>query len=94
MFNNKRYISRGVNDSIPLELQLFMWTCIDQLPEERDNLQIFTLEQVGTMQSITHMQEQPEYKKVYLIQSEKPIVEKIYAIDDSTHSTMLLSSEY
>ena len=94
MFNNKRYLSRGVDDTIPIELQLFMWGCIDQLPEPRDYLQILDLEQVGNMQSITHRSEQPEYHKVYLFPSEKPITEKIYVIDDSTHSTMILASEY
>ena len=94
MFTNKRYLSRGVDDTIPIELQLFMWACIDQLPEPRDYLQIFDLEQVGNMQSITHRSEQPEYRKVYLLLSEKPITEKIYVIDDSTHSTMILASEY
>lgn len=94
MFNNKRYLSRGVNEKIPIELQLFLWACIDQLPEPRDYLQIFDLKQVGSMQSITHRLEQPEYRKVYLLPSEVPITEKIYIIDDGEHSTMLLASEY
>ncbi len=94
MFNNKRYLSRGVDDTIPIELQLFMWECIDQLSEPRDYLQIFDLEKVGTMQSITHRSEQPEYRKVYLLPSEKPITEKIYAIYDNACSTMILASEY
>ena len=94
MFTNKRYLSRGVDATIPIELQLFMWACIDQLPEPRDYLQIFDLEQVGDMQSITHRSEEPEYRKVYLLPSEKPITEKIYVIDDSTHSTMILATEY
>ncbi len=94
MFTNKRYLSRGVDDTIPIELQLFMWACIDQLPEPRDYLQIFDLEKIGTMQSITHRSEQPEYRKVYLLPSENPIIEKIYVIDDSTHSTMILATEY
>ena len=94
MFTNKRYLSRGVDDAIPIELQLFMWACIDQLPEPRDYLQIFDLEQVGDMQSITHRSEEPEYRKVYLFPSDKPITEKLYIIDDGDQSTMLLSSEY
>lgn len=94
MFTNKRYLSRGVDDTIPIELQLFMWACIDQLPEPRDYLQIFDLEQVGNMQSITHRSEQPEYRKVYLLPSDDPISEKLYIIDDGDHSTMLLASEY
>lgn len=94
MFTNKRYLSRGVNDTIPIELQLFMWACIDQLPKERDYLQIFDLEQVGSMQSITHRSEQPEYCKVYLLPSDNPITEKLYVIDDNDHSTMILATEY
>ena len=94
MFNNQRYLSRVVNDTIPIELQLFMWCCIDRLPEERDYLQIFDLEQVGMLQSITHKSEQPEYRKVYLFPSDSPITEKIYVIDDGDHSTMILASEY
>lgn len=94
MFRNQRYLSRGINDTIPLELQLFLWACIDQMPEERDYLQVFDLSPSGTMQSITHRSEQPEHRKVYLLPSEKPITEKIYIIDDGDHSTMLLSSEY
>ena len=36
MFNNQRYLTKGVQAEIPIELQLFMWGCIDKLPEERD----------------------------------------------------------
>ena len=94
MFNNKRYLSRGVNDTIPIELQLFLWACIDALPEPRDYLQIFDLEHIGCMQSITHKSEHPEYRKVYLLPSDNPITEKLYAIDDNDHSTIILASEY
>jgi len=94
MFDNNRYLTCGIDSKIPLELQLFMWECVDQLPPERDYLQIFDLEIVGSMQSITHRSEEPEYRKVYLLPSEKPITEKLYIIDDGDHCTMLLASEY
>ena len=94
MFDNNRYLTCGIDSKIPLDLQLFMWECVDQLPPKRDYLQVFDLEQVGTMQSITHRSEEPEYRKVYLLPSEKPITEKLYIIDDGDHSTMLLASEY
>ena len=94
MFNNKRYLTCGVDSTIPLELQLFLWECVDGLPEPRDHLQIFDLEQVGCMQSITHRSEEPEYRKVYLLPSDDPITEKLYIIDDGNHSTMLLAEEY
>ena len=95
MFNNQRYLTLGVEAEIPLALQLFMWGCIDRLPEERDYLQIFQLEPLGEkMQRITHESEQPAYKKVYLIPTDNPITEKLYVIDSDTYSTMLLAEEY
>ncbi len=94
MFNNNRYLTCGVDSTIPLELQLFLWNCVDELPTERDYLQVFNLEPFGEMQRITHTSENPEHKMEYLIPSEKSIAEKIYIIDDGDHSTMLLAEEY
>ena len=94
MFNNSRYLTKGVQAEIPLELQLFMWNCVDELPAERDYLQVFNLEPFGEMQRITHTSEIPEYKMEYLIPSEAPITAKVYVIDDGDHSTMLLANEY
>lgn len=76
MFNNQRYLTKGVQSEIPLELQLFMWVCIDKLPEERDYFQIFKLENLGSIQKITHFSEQPEYRKEYLIPTGNPITSK------------------
>ena len=94
MFNSNRYITKGVQENISLELQFFMWNCIDNLSEPKDYLQVFNLSVVGSLQRITHTSENPEYKKEYLIPSEKPIPEKVYVIDDGDHSTMLLAEEY
>jgi hypothetical protein len=94
MFDNSRYLTCGVDSAIPLELQLFLWECVDRLPEPKNYLQVFELSPSGTMQSIVHCSEEPEYRKVYMIPSDTPITEKLYIIDDGDHSTMLLSSEY
>ena len=93
MLTNK-YLTCGVDSSIPLELQLFLWDCVDRMPAPRDHLQIFDLEQVGCMQGIIHRAEQPEYHKEYLIPSDTPITQKLYIIDDGDHTTMLLAEEY
>ena len=53
MFDNQRFLTRGVDAEIPLELQLFLWSCIDRLPEERDYFQVFKLEALGEMQRMT-----------------------------------------
>jgi hypothetical protein len=94
MFNNSRYLTKGVQEKISLELQIFMWECIDKLSDPKDYLQVFNLSVVGSLQRITHTSENPEYKMEYLIPSEKPITEKVYVIDDGDHSTMLLAEEY
>lgn len=94
MFGNQRYLTKGVQAEIPLELQLFMWGCIDKLPEERDYFQVFKLENLGGIQKITHFSEQPEYYKEYFIPTGNPITSKVYIIDSDTYSTMLLAEEY
>ena len=94
MFNNQRYLTKGVQAEIPLKLQLFMWECIDKLPEERDYFQVFKLENFNGIQKVTHLSEQPEYCKEYLIPTDNPITAKVYIIDSDTYSTMLLAEEY
>ena len=94
MFSNKRYLTRGVQTDIPFELQLFMWGCIDRLPEECDYFQVFKLEVIDGRQYIRHFSEQPEYSKEYLIDFNNPVNQKVYVIDDGDHSTMLLAEEY
>lgn len=93
MFKNAKYLTRGVQSEIPIELQLFMWGCIGSVPEP-DYLQIFRLQSMKTMQKIIHEQEEPEYRKEYLLKSDAPITAKVYIIDDGDHSTMLLAEEY
>lgn len=94
MFNNQRYLTRGVQAEIPLELQLFMWSCIDGLPEERDYFQVFKLENLGGIQKLTHFSEQPAYHREHFIPVASPVTSKIYIIDSDTYSTMLLAEEY
>lgn len=94
MFNNQRYITMGIDAEIPLCLQVFMWECIDKLPEEYDYFQVFRLESLNGIQRITHFSEQPEYRMEYLIPTDRPITTKVYIIDSDDYSTMLLVSEY
>ena len=94
MFDNQRYLTRGVQAEIPLTLQIFMWSCVDGLPKEHDYFQVFRLESFGTMQKMTHFSEQREYHREYLIPSDNPITVKVYVIDSEEYSTMLLAEEY
>lgn len=95
MFNNDRYITSGVNDTIPLCLQIIMWSEIDTMQvESKDYLQVFKLTADNGKQKIVHTQEQPPYKQEYSVDADQPITAKIFVIDDKTHSTMLLADEY
>ena len=95
MFNNQRYVTRGISNKLPLMLQIILWGLIDTMEvAEKDYLQVFLLSDDGENQRIIHEQEQPEYRKEYLFPSENPVTAKVYVIDDETHSTMLLAEEY
>ena len=55
MTETNRYLTCGVDNTIPLELQLFMWDCVDRLPEPKDYLQVFELMPWGRCSlSLTH----------------------------------------
>lgn len=95
MFNNQRYITRGVADSVEPFCQLLIWDMIDNLNIKKDYLQIFLLEWKNGKLTITHSQEQPYYKKKYIFTCKSPEkTEKIYVIDSEEYSTMLLAEEY
>ena len=93
--NKPRYLTRGVDAEIPLEIQIFLWNAIDHMPEPKDYLQVFCLSDVNGLQVIEHSAEQPEYQMQYILtQIEKPVNAKIYCIDSEEYCTMLLAEEY
>ena len=94
IFNNKHYISCGIDDKVPPLLQVIMWELIKQIPVDKDYLQVFYLSADNGKQRIKHTQEIPEYSKEYVFNTGKPITEKIFVIDDKAYSTMILASEY
>lgn len=94
-FENKRFITSGIAKNIEPLLQVFMWHCIDEMPLPKDYLQVFELVIESGKAKVKHSQEEPEYKKEYLLNVDTPFyVGKIFVIDDETHSTMLLAEEY
>lgn len=102
MFDNgSRYITRGIANNVPLDLQIFMWQLIEDLKdtiEEVDYLQVFDISVIDEIENkvrVIHSQEVPEYKKIWIIKVNEPCSnERIFVIDDKTHSTMILAEEY
>ena len=94
MFKTEKYLTCGVNETIPIVLQLIMWKMVADIPIENDYLQIFRLSGENGIQTIVHEQEQPEYRESVSFEWNEPVNQKIYVIDDGDHCTMLLAEEY
>ena len=94
-FKNDRFITRGVAENLNPLLVMVLWELIDNMTIQQDYLQVFELSEEKGKQKIEHIQEVPEYKREYMITLDNPIFTgKVFVIDDETHSTMLLASEY
>ena len=95
-----RYITKVANEKLDLRLQLIIWSMIDKLNEERnelDYLQVFKIRKCEEGIVIEHSQEVPEYKEKYVIDLENIEVNgniKVFVIDDYEYSTMMLAEEY
>ena len=95
MFNNPKYLKKGVQDTIPIWLIRLMWFMVAAMEgSQQDYLQVFRLARTGTGQHITHTQEQPPYQYELDVPCADAVNAKIFVIDDGTHSTMLLAEEY
>lgn len=94
-FQNQRFLTAGVCTRIPILLRLTMWILTDEM-KEADYLQIFELRKTPEGTLIVHKQEVPPYEHALLLQDFNMLEhnEKVYIIDDVTHSTMLLAEEY
>ena len=99
MFNGKKYVSRQANEIVPIEIQILMWSMIDELKEKIkvDYLQIFRLKKKDNKLIVEHEQEVPPYKEQYELQEKHISIEhdvKVYVIDSVDYSTMILAEEY
>ena len=93
----KRYLTHGINEQIPINIQLFCWQCYDaaKVTGNYDYLQVFELKQLDEQtQQVEHRQEVPEYKQIYYLKSTNPINQKIFIIEEGEYATMLLAEEY
>lgn len=73
MFEKKsnRYITRGVNSTLSIQLQLLIWNLIDTLEQDKnidlDYLQVFRLKRITDNETcnlvVTHSQEVPLMKR-------------------------------
>lgn len=101
MFKGEKFRTIGVEANIPLEMQIFMWSAVENMPEPKDCFQVFELKSENGLQVIRHYSEQPVFNMTYILPTiAKPVNAKIYIIDDyysddDKHvAMMLLACEY
>lgn len=96
MFQNDRYVTRGIMNTVSVPMQAMLWYLIDTMEvEQKDYLQVLELRPEDGKQYILHTQEEPPFHAEHLLDfGDTPIQAKIFVIDDGDHSTMLLAEEY
>ncbi|WP_426708954.1 DUF960 family protein [Cetobacterium sp. SF1] len=97
-FKNQKYITRGIQSTFPIEIQLLLWNMIDSMKvTKKDYLQVFKFKIINKDENlieIQHSQEKPKYiNSINIVMSINESL-TIFCIDDITHSTMLLAEEY
>lgn len=95
----KRFMTRAIAETVPVELQVLLWRLIDiqiEQGEKLDYLQVFELENVAGKQKVVHRQEVPSRKGTIVISltDAKPMTISVWCIDDGENQTMLFPSDY
>lgn len=100
MFQNKRYITKGFQTTIPLTTQLILFHMLDGIKNTHhlDYLQVFELSiehRNGIdLQRIVLSQEKPARSKTTYFPLKELVTAKVFVIDDGDHHTFLLAEEY
>ncbi|WP_407535827.1 DUF960 family protein [Cetobacterium somerae] len=97
-FKNTKYITKGIQATLPFEIQLLLWNMIEVMNvKKKDYLQVFKFKIIDKdkrIVQIEHSQEEPKYKNTIELVFTSPIDTTIFCIDDISYSTMLLAEEY
>ncbi|MFS0567532.1 DUF960 family protein [Brevibacillus invocatus] len=103
MFSTDRYVTRGVNEVVPIELQRMLWSILERRQErgdQLDHLQIFELSSEWVdgepLQKVVNQQEQPFHEEVFYVDHTENLAigVTVWIIDSGTYSTALLPEEY
>ena len=87
MFENQKFLTRGVQNEIPLWLIDLIWCMVFSMKtKHKDYLQVFTLTKIPTGQHIVHEQELPPYRYELDVPCDDAVNTKVFVIDDLTHS--------
>lgn len=102
MFASERYVTRGVNEVVAVELQLLLWSILEKRKERGDTLNYLQLFELAVetvdgepLQKVVNRQEQPFHEEVFYLDVSEPVTGiTVWAIDSREYCTMLLPQEY
>lgn len=92
-FNNMRYVTRGLDRSVPHETIQHMWDIIDGMTIRKEDMQFFSLFEHEGKQRIVHNQSARK-KFVHDFETDHIITTNVMAQDTGYCSVMFLSEEY
>ena len=104
MFEKNTYITRGVDDSLPIDIIVALWVKVQTVKDRKlDYLQVFefknTTKDNRPSLEVKWSQEVPEHTETFFIEGAETNVEKVWIIcsgegTNDEYSTMLLPEEY
>ncbi|WP_411502718.1 DUF960 family protein [Brevibacillus centrosporus] len=103
LFSSDRYVTRGVHEVVPFELQLLLWSILEKRQvrgEQLDYLQVFELSAEWVdgepVQKVVNRQEQPFQQEVFYVDhiENLAIGVTVWIIDSGEYSTAILPEEY
>lgn len=105
MFEKNTYITRGINESLSLEVISLLWLKVQGVKDRKlDYLQVFELKNTGTQENpileVKWSQEVPKHVETFKVKGVRvEEVEKVWIIcsgegTEEEYSTMLLPEEY
>lgn len=99
MFDNERYVTRGIANTVPLSLQIMMWNMINELCQTKkkiDYLQVFKVCVSDNHIHIEHSSTNPKYDKIYEFGTVVAVHTNkwtIWVMDDGVQSVMMFPEE-
>lgn len=101
MFTSSKYATRGVADTVALDVQFVLWSLVESKRRSGailDYLQIFELSEEVidgySRQKVIHWQEQPMFHDTHYFNVSEIYGGKIWIIDSDEYATMLFPEEY
>ncbi len=95
MFQGKRYLTSRSVQEIPWVTILVLWEMVDGMRvKHKDCEQLFELYATSQGQIICYMQQEHPYLYELELPFAEPVNAKVYIVDKSTYSIMMLADEY